>query len=178
MKKYLLSTCLLLLISCFAFAQKGEISASIGADIALPLGDFGKATSIGIGGTAKGLYGISDQGDITFTLGYIRFGEKDNSGLSWGMVPIMPGYRHTFDGFYLEPQLGLVSTKIKSKLLDEFAGLFGGGAFNTSSTDFSYALGGGIMLGKLDLGLRFQGVSSAGSANFIAARVGYTLFSK
>lgn len=178
MKKYLLSAFAILFVSSFAFAQKGEISASIGADVALPLGNFGKATSIGIGGTAKGLYGISDQGDITLTVGYIKFGEKDNSGVSWGMVPIMPGYRHTFDGFYLEPQLGLVNTKVKSKLLEELGGLFGTGAFNTSSTNFSYALGGGIMMGKLDLGLRFQGVSSAGSANFVAARVGYTLFSK
>lgn len=180
MKKYLLIVTAFIFMSSMTYAQKGRITASLGADVALPLGDFGEYSKIGFGGTGKGHYGISDQGDITLTLGYLSFGSKgsnDFMSIKTGMVPIMPGYRHKFDSFYLEPQLGLMSlkTKVKSSILDDYG--FGSFGSAGSASYFSYALGGGIMLDRLDLGVRFQGVSSGGSLHFIGARIGYVLFS-
>ena len=179
MKKQLLIISFLFLFVGFATAQKGNILISLGADVALPLGDFGDYSNIGIGGTAKGHYGISDAGDITFTTGYISFGSKGSNefmSIKTAIIPFMPGYRHTFDGFYVEPQIGLVSykTKVKSDILDGF----GMGSASGSSSHFSFAAGVGKMFGNLDVSARFQMISSGGSANFIAARVGYVLFSK
>src|SRR5699024_7912439 len=179
MKKQLLIISFLFLFVGFATAQKGNILISLGADVALPIGDFGEYSTIGIGGTAKGHYGISDAGDITFTTGYISFGSKgsnDFMSVKTGIIPFMPGYRHTFDGFYEEPQLVLVSytPQFKCEVLDRLRM----DSVSDFSSRFSFAAGVGKMFGNLYVSPRYQMISSAGIANFIAARVGYVLFSK
>src|SRR5699024_824913 len=125
MKKQLLIISFLFLFVGFATAQKGNILISLGADVALPLGDFGEYSNIGIGGTAKGHYGISDAGDITFTTGYISFGSKGSNefmSIKTAIIPFMPGYRHTVDGFYVEPQLVYVyyKTEVNNDVIDSF----------------------------------------------------------
>lgn len=180
MKKGLLVLSALLLFSYFSFAQKGEIKVGLGVDVALPLGDFGEYSKIGFGGTAKGHYGISEEGEITFTTGYLTFGSKESNefmSAKTSMIPFMPGYRHKFSGLYVEPQLGLVS--LKSKVSSSILEGIGMGSVSASTTKFSYAVGGGVMMDRLDLGVRFQGISGdGGSMSFIGARVGYVLFSK
>src|SRR5690606_14370610 len=86
-------------ISTAGYAQQGFHKVGAGAELGLPLGDFGEAYSIGFGATAKGFYGITAQGDITGTLGYLHFGIKESNEYmsgSMGMIPIMIGYRHDF----------------------------------------------------------------------------------
>lgn len=170
---------LVFLLTAFFFtaqAQKGEMTLGVGVDVAMPLGDFGEGYGIGLGGSAKGLYGLNDDANLTLTLGYLRFGIKDApddvSG-SIGFIPILAGYRHSFGGLYVEPQLGLTVTRSSFKIsgLEEF-GISGSGT--ASSTDLGYAIGGGYMIDNLDLGLRFQGVSaSGGSFNLIGVRAAY-----
>lgn len=170
MKKYVLTAFLFVLGVGFSFAQKGNISVNLGAEVALPLGNLSNASSFGIGGTAKGLYGLNDDSDITLTAGYIAFPTKEGSEVKIGMIPFMPGYRHKFDGFYVEPQLGFVSYKTSySGVGSEFFG----GSLSSSASFFSYALGAGIKSGKWDLSARFQGFTST---TFIGARVGYDVF--
>jgi hypothetical protein len=67
------------------------------------------------------------------------------------------GYRHSFNGLYVEPQLGLGFSSIK------VAG------FKFSQTKFMYAIGGGYMINGLDLSLSFQNVGETGE---IALRAG------
>lgn len=167
---------LALYLSCsVAYAQQGFHTVGVGAEGALPLGDFGEAYGIGYGATGKAFYGISEIGDITGTLGYMRFGIKESSDFMSGhiaMIPIMFGYRHNFGGFYGEPQLGFVNLKSKIKMdlggLEEFFGGFGSGS--SSTTKFSLGLGGGMLFGDWDLGARFQILDNM---NFLGVRIGY-----
>lgn len=167
MKK--LSTIVFALIACVfaAQAQKGEIGVGVGLDVGLPIGNNSDVLGIGIGGTVKGFYGLSDEADLTFTLGYMKFAEKKDYGISYSLVPVLAGYRHKFDQLYVEPQLGFTTLKVKM----DFMGM---GNIGGSSTKLGYAIGGGYLMGDWDLGLRYQGVSaSGGSFSLIAVRVGY-----
>lgn len=166
----------LTLISSYGFAQKGFNGIGAGAEIALPLGDFGEAFGIGFGATGKAFYGISENGDITGTLGYLHFGMKEGGGMvsgSMGMIPIMFGYRHDFGGLYGEPQIGLMAVKSKVKMdlggLEEILGGIGGSG-SSSTTKVSFGLGGGYVFGSWDLGARFQILDNM---NFLGARIGY-----
>lgn len=179
MKKILTSVFLLVaFFATTAFAQKGDITIGAGIDVGLPIGDFGEGYGVGIGATAKGMYGLSDAGQATLTLGFIRFGLKDTpDGMSGsaGLIPVLAGYRHRFDDLYAEGQIGLtvVRSSVTVKGLEGIPGLGSIGG-SSSKTNFGYAFGGGYLFNNWDLGLRFQGVSGeGGSLNFVALRVGY-----
>lgn len=155
-----------------ASAQQGFHSINAGAEVALPIGDFGKAYGIGFGATGKAFYGITEKGDVTGTLGYLHFGMKEDSDLmsgSMGMIPIMFGYRHDFGGLYGEPQLGLMMVRSKVKFDDMGFGLSELSG-SSSTTKVSFGLGGGYMFGDWDLGARFQIVDNL---NFLGIRIGY-----
>ena len=158
-----------------ASAQQGDLQLSVGVDAGLPLGNFGEAYGVGIGASAKGLYGVSEAGQVTLTLGYTHFGMKggsDEVSGSMGLIPLLAGYRHTFGNLYAEGQLGLtvVRTSVKFKGGD-ILGSFGGSA---SQTNLGYGIGGGYLVNNWDIGLRFQGVSgNGGSMDFVALRVAY-----
>lgn len=172
----------LVLVSCstvfFANAQKGDIGIGVGIDAGLPLGNFGEGYGVGIGASAKGLYGVSEAGQVTLTLGFMRFGMKDGNEYvsgSAGLIPLLAGYRHTFGNLYAEGQLGLtvVRTSVKFKGSSDLPGLGGLGG-SASETNLGYGIGGGYLFDNWDVGLRFQGVSGdGGSLDFVALRVAY-----
>ncbi len=160
-------------ICSFGYAQKGlHKVVGVAAEVALPLGDFGNAYGVGLGATGKAFYGVTEKGAITGTLGYLRFGMKEDSNTmsgSMGMIPIMFGYRHDFGGLYAEPQIGIMMLKSKVKFDDMGLGLAGmSGTHSTSKV--SLGLGGGYVFGDWDLAARFQLVDNL---NFIGVRIGY-----
>lgn len=173
MKKIL--TCLLAIALVTGLkAQEGFHTMSVGAEVALPLGNFSNAYNVGFGATGKVLYGISENGDITGTLGYMYFGIKNsNEYISghMGMIPIVAGYRHSFGEWYAEPQLGLhiVSSKVKMDL-GGLEGMFGAGSGSSSVTKLGIGLGGGYQTGDWDLGARFQFIDNL---SFLGVRVAY-----
>src|SRR5699024_5401748 len=159
-----------LLFACFsAFAQKGNNQISIGLDGGFPMGDFGKSSNLGIGGTVKGMYGIGTAGQVELTLGYISFGMKESSSTasaSTGIIPIMVGYRHHFNGLYVEPQLGLSMLKTKVDVMGHTA--------SSSTSAFGWALGAGYLFNDFDVSLRYQSASKNGnSLGFLGLRLGY-----
>ncbi|MDX1326869.1 MAG: outer membrane beta-barrel protein [Arenibacter sp.] len=164
MRKNILMTTFALFVAVGTMAQDGFHKIGVGAEIGLPMGDFGEAYNSGFGATGKVYYGLNENANITGTLGYIRFGLDGGSDVSghMGMVPIMFGYHHDFDGLYIEPQVGLVA--LSSKI--DMSG-FGG---SSSATEVSLSLGGGYSTGEWDFGLRYQIVSNA---NFLRARIAY-----
>ncbi|HLT08837.1 MAG TPA: hypothetical protein VK014_15010 [Cyclobacteriaceae bacterium] len=153
-------------ISTSLFAQKGLNEVSVGAEIGLPTGTASNALNIGLGGTAKGLYGVSTDGQVSFTTGYIRYGmDGAESGVSAGMsvIPIMPGYRHHFDKLYAEGQLGLVVVKSTFNYL--------GYSGSASTTDASIGIGGGYLYNNFDFSLRYQTYGTGFGT--LGLRVGY-----
>ncbi|MCM4167548.1 hypothetical protein KCTC52924_00953 [Arenibacter antarcticus] len=169
MKKQILFTTFSLFFAFVAFAQDGFHKIGVGAEVGLPMGDFGDAYNMGFGATGKIYYGLNENANITGTLGYLRFGIDGDSNISghMGMIPIMFGYHHDFDGFYVEPQVGVVALNSKVDMSNTGFGSFGG---SYSSTEVSLSLGGGYTMGDWDFGLRYQIVNNA---NFLGVRVAY-----
>lgn len=148
-----------------AMAQEGFHKINAGVDLALPMGDFGKLSSIGFGVSGKAYYGLNQEMNITGSLGYLNFPYKESS-VSGGvtMIPLMFGFDYDFDGFYIEPKLGLMFTSMKVNFMGFSSG-------TVSSTEFGIGLGGGYRINNLDFGLHFNIVNNL---NFLGARAAYS----
>jgi hypothetical protein len=168
MKKILLTFAAVACLSIASFAQ-GRFS--VGAELALPQGDFGDGFGTGFGASVRYESPINDNISWMGTIGYIAFGEKDNSGVTLSQIPIMAGAKYyfteSFGGFYAGAELGLSMGKVK----------FDGG--DDSSTDFGFAPQVGYHLGVIDISARYLIVSYDGDdANSVGLRVAYVFGGK
>lgn len=174
MKKVFLSILGIVAIATASVAQTGNNQVIPAAEIALPTGDASDVQSIGLGVTVKGLYGVGEAGQITFTTGLMVAGGKKDFKEALGadkitstMIPLLAGYRHNFDKIYAEPQIGygIYSAKIK------------GGDYDAKDSQgaFTWAIGGGYKFNdKIEAGLRYQSMhKDGGSSGFFGVRVGY-----
>lgn len=170
MRKTILAT--FVFFQCLSVnAQKGENILSLGGDIAIPTGDFGKGFNIGPGFRLKMLFGVTEFGYITATSGINFFGaKKDQLGpleaANMRIIPILVGYRHTFSGFFLEPQLGfgIYGATVKYMGMTE----------SGSSNAFTWAAGFGYMGKNVEVGLRYQsGEKDGQSFPLFGANVSY-----
>jgi len=161
-------------ISVTSYAQKGTNQIGVGGDVGIPIGDFGDAFKTGFGGYAKGLFGIGEAGQITFTTGYSAFKAKNlgsDESVTASIIPLLLGYRHNFNGFYAEPQVGYNIFGAKAKYL--------GQSESDSQGGFGYAIGIGYVVSNVDLGVRYQGGKPGGDNqdgsywSFIGIHVGY-----
>ena len=77
MKKSLLSIALVLgLVSTTLVTNAQNGRFSVGAELALPMGDFGDAASTGFGGSVRYEYPVNDNIGLTGTVGYLIFSGK------------------------------------------------------------------------------------------------------
>lgn len=162
MKKIILAICIIT-ISATTYAQKGTTQIGVGADVGIPTGDFGDGAKTGFGGYAKGLFGIGEAGQITFTTGYTTYKFKGGYDGNFNIIPLLAGYRHNFSGFYAEPQVGygIYGTKIK-------------GLGSDSEGFFTWAVGFGYAMNGLDIGARYQSGHKDGSTlALVGIHVGY-----
>lgn len=173
MKKVFFAICIAV-VSASCFAQSGKNQIGVAGDVAVPMGDFGDAFKTGFGGYVKGFYGVGEAGQITFTTGYSAFKAKGSDGdesATASIIPLMAGYRHNFNGFYVEPQAGYNIFGAKVKFLGE--------SVSDSEGGFGYALGIGYVVNGVDFGVRYQGGKPSGEGDdtsnwgFIGIHVGY-----
>ena len=105
MKKTLFSIALVLgLIGSASKSEAHDGRFSIGAELGIPMGDFGDVSGIGIGGTIRYEAPVSDNLGITGTAGYISFSGKDFTiagytvtGESSYLIPVQVGAKYYFD---------------------------------------------------------------------------------
>lgn len=172
MKKLFLATAIAI-VSLTASAQKGNNQIGIGVDLGLPSADFGDAAKFGFGGYVKGLYGIGTAGQITLTSGYTTYSGKDEitdamgvDKVKYGLIPILAGYRHNFDGFYAEPQIGYQIARVKIEEGSESA--------SDSQGMFAWAVGLGFAKSGFDAGVRYQSGSKDGATFAVVGfHIGY-----
>lgn len=171
----------LLLISPLSFAQKGSKSLQITAEGIIPSAQ----KSVGFGLSLKGLYGISEYGEITLSAGISKFKMKDLDGAGETKVRFVPflfGYRQKIQKFYIEPKVGI--------------GELGGRILLLSGSDYSRpsvtaAFGGieaGVSLTRFSVGFDFlatHGISNSSAGNwynkdfhYASIFVNYILFKK
>jgi Outer membrane protein beta-barrel domain len=173
MKKVLFAIFGTVVITATGLAQKGNNQITPAAEVAILTGDASDASSIGLGVTVKALYGVGEAGQLTFTTGYLSASAKkefkellDADKIRSTMIPLLAGYRHHFNGFYAEPQVGygIYGAKIK------------GGEYASSDSQgaFTWAAGIGYIYNNVEVGARYQSMHKDGeSSGFIGFRIGY-----
>ncbi len=177
MKKNILSVVVFLLVLNVS-AQKGKseetkpFKFSAGVEAALPVGNFGKNATFGIGGSAQADYKVATNVDITLNAGYISFGGKSRAIAGLGTfkfptqnyIPVLAGAKFNFaENVFGSVQLGVTFTS------------FSGGTGSTSV--FTFAPGVGYKFSKnLDAILKYTGYNGSGMglASTIGLRIGYT----
>jgi hypothetical protein len=165
MRKVFLTMAAVVAIATASFAQTGKNQVGIGAEGALGVGEGG---GFAIGGSAKYLHGIGSAGQLTFTAGALFDSEsEDEIKVTGTQIPVLVGYRHNFNGPYVEPQLGYMMTKITMKA-------DGQKFFSGSDGALAYAIGGGYAFSNgLDLGVNFRSGAKTGYSGSLVFRVGY-----
>lgn len=169
-------------------AQSPQVS--LGVDLALPLGDFGEAYSLGVGPAAGFEFPVGDNIGLTAQLSYQFLtvdSELKDLVKSSSMLPAQVGVKYYFmdqqEGFYGHAQLGIHSNSVTTEdqeftFLGQTTTIEGE---TTSSTNFSWAIGAGYQLEKLDIGLRYNSISpdsdieGASASSYIGLRVAYLI---
>lgn len=174
MYKYTFTLLLLLYLSGphRASAQSGNNQFIPAIEVGIPTGSLDDF-NVGFGFLAKALFGVGERAQIGATTGYTFFklsGSDDAYKQRFSVIPILISYRYKLPVVYVEPQLGygIYGTTIKTEA--------GGTETRTSSSDggFTWALGGGVQVGAVDLGLRFQaGYPGGGARSFFGIHAGY-----
>ncbi|TXB65436.1 porin family protein [Vicingus serpentipes] len=174
MKKILKVVGVALCLVAFTQNSNAQVKFSAGIELAMPIGDFAKTANLGYGVSGSAEKAIGENMGVTGTLGYLIMPfNKDESGIdgNFSMMPIQAGFKYYFTdntgGAYAKADLGFHRTVMK---ID-----FGGGSVTNSSTDLSYAIGGGYLINeKIDLGLRYQMVATDGSSSaYLGVRAAY-----
>lgn len=172
-------------------AQSPQVS--LGVDLALPLGDFGDFYSLGVGPSAGFEYPVGDNIGLTAQVSYmfltVQSDFKDGVKSS-SMLPAQLGVKYYFmdqqEGFYGHAQLGIhnLSLTTKEVVVPGIPPLIPEMTIpeeTTSSTNFSWGIGAGYQLEKLDIGLRFNSISpdsdieGAEASTYIGLRVAYLI---
>lgn len=141
-------------ISLISLAQKGNNQFIPAIEVGFPVGEFdGYKTGVGIIG--KLLIGFGSHSQIGFTTGYSDFKSKlttDDYKIKTSVVPFMASYRHHFSALYVEPQIGFgrYTTTIKEDVAGTETKTTNGGSA------FTYAIGAGVKISSIDLGVRYQ----------------------
>lgn len=152
--------------------KDGQWRLGIGVEANKGLGDFGDATSIGIGITPRLQYGLSDDLAFTITSGYYHFFGKTYTsnivtpfgtttttvtGADVNLIPVKAGIKAFFtEGWYFGAEVGAAfSTNSNGKTL----------------LDLSPALG--YASGPWEVSGRYEHLSNNGSIGFIGLRLAY-----
>jgi hypothetical protein len=186
-------TLFILLISTLVYASASAQSPrfSLGAELAIPTGDFGDAVGVGYGLSLRYEGPIADQLAITADLGYLFFTGKDitfadtggvnitQEGETTYLVPIQLGLKYYFmdqqDGFYAQLLAGAHLYESQSIVINSN----GIDVNKESKAAFSYAPAIGYHFGAADLGLRYQLVSTTGNtSSYLGFRIAYVFGSR
>lgn len=181
MKKTLLSLCAAA-IGAGAFAQNNQVS--LGIDLAMPMGDFGDAYSLGVGPTA-GFELPFGKAAATVQLSYMILMPKEDVGIDKAsMLPLQAGLKYYFmeeqRGVYGHLQLGMHMSSYTTEDVD-LGPLGTVEGESESSSNFSWAIGAGYALEKLDIGLRYNSISpdsdveGAEASTYLGIRVAYLI---
>ena len=187
MKKVLFIACAMFFM---VFAQKAnaQLSGSVGLEIALPLGDFGDAASLGAGASAEGEFAVSDNLSITGNIGFISLFVDDELSdfiASMSMMPIHAGARYYFadnsGGAYGLAKIGVTSMSVTTEDID--LGPLGTiEGETTSDSQLSFGFGAGFMVTEnIDISAAFNiitpdsDIEGAESSNYIGVRAAYKI---
>lgn len=170
-----------------AIAQN-KFALNLGFEGALPMSSGYKTMYMAAGGASiRAQYNVSDNIGVTLSSGALAFIPKEIGNLGGGggntptkfnamlSIPIKVGGKYYLTkGFYGMVEVGTVINRIISANTSGGNPTVGlGGSFSA----LSYAPGIGVQFGGFDLGVRYETFSKGGAESFMAARLGFNLFS-
>ena len=155
---------LAVMLSAKSFAQSANAnpSLSLGLEVGFPVSkDFSDAFNAGVGGSAKLAIPVVTNGSVTLSAGFISFSGKTFGGVkfpSWNLLPFKAGFRYKWpSNFYVEPQIGITSAKLKGA--------------NNSESSFTVAGNLGYIINKIvDLSARYEAMTKGGTTSYIGLR--------
>jgi hypothetical protein len=151
-----------------ATAKKFRIGA--GALVGLPLGDFGDAASLSIGGLAMLEYGLQPAIALTARLGYIQH-LSDIDGVSLATIPVWLGGKYALgqatNKLFVAAELGFNMMRTSVDI--------GGTSASDSETKFGLNVGAGYDMGPISLEafLTMYDLGHAGESMAVNATAGY-----
>ena len=175
-----LYTAFALVLSGGLFAQSNQLS--IGVDAALPMGDFGDAFNLGIGPAVGFELPVGDNLALTAQVSYMFLMPESSFIKSASMLPAQLGAKYHLagdqTGLYFHGMAGIHSTRITTEDLN--LGIITIPGQSSSESNFSWGVGVGFQLEKLDIGVRYNSITpgdtpGATASNYIGARIGYLL---
>lgn len=155
-----------------SYAQRGSNGLELAVEAGFPAGNF-SSYKAGVGFLGRGLLGVGERAQLTFTTGYSFFSQKQtppNTTVKMSVIPLLLGYKYNVSLLYLHPQLGLgiYSGKTKTTINNMQT------KTKTSDGGFTMAIGGGVKLGRADLGVRYQaGFPGGGTVGYFGFHAGY-----
>lgn len=172
-------------LAFFAFTAVSaqDFRGSAGLEIALPMGDFADAYSLGYGLSVGGELPVGDNLGVTATAGYILLSPSDDLSdivKNAAMIPAQVGAKYYFseqqEGPYAHAQVGIHSVSVTTEDI-EVGGLTIEGE-SDSETNLSWAIGAGFFLNEsIDIGVRFNSITSSedevDASSYIGLRAGY-----
>lgn len=128
-------------------SAQSNMAIGAGLVVSLPMGGFGDAANLGIGGTAAFELKFAPQISGVGNIGYISY-STESDAVSFSSVPLLVGAKYFFQpagGLYGIGQLGLnfISTTVETPSYNIFGTSYGGGSVSASSSEFTLALGAG-----------------------------------
>jgi hypothetical protein len=186
MKRKLITMLAAFGMSVAGLAQLGPVS--LGAEVALPTGDFGESYPLGYGVSLGYEHPLGEKLGVTLQAGYIMLGIDDEVATfieKSSMMPIQVGAKYYLSergaGLYAHLQGGVHNLSVTTKDLD--LGIFGTIPGTSSSDSYlSGALGVGYLINnKIDVGLRYNiiapdtDVEGSESSSYLGIRLAYTL---
>lgn len=172
MKRIYFVVIAILLMNTAGFSQKGNNSIGVGGDLSFPMGEFSNFYKTGFGAYTKALLGVARAGQISFTAGYSSFKfmtnfEGVNSTIS--LAPVLVGYRHNFNGFFVEPQVGYSIANIKISADELEDDITDSGGFLTWAATVGY-----VFNKQVEISARYQvGGTNSTKMNLFGLRLGY-----
>jgi opacity protein-like surface antigen len=179
-KKLLVVLAFVLTAGMFSKAN-AQMMIGAGLNINLPMGDFGTAMGMGIGGGIDGRYMVTDNISVGLTIDYASYKGKDllpGFELKSTIMPIMVRGDYYFGeegtGFYAGLGLGFASIKTTATI--SFFGITT--EVEAKSSGFAYALRAGYIIPAgeklgIDLNASYNSASqTGGSANWIGIHAG------
>lgn len=177
---------LVTLALCTGLFTSGALQAqttqlSIGADAMVPIGDFSEWASFGVGPALGIEFPAGDRAGLVVQLAYNFMTAQDDANIdSWTIMPIQAGgkfyFQETQSGFYGSLLLGLHNQTVTTKEIDGGPLLGTIPSVKESEADFSWAIGLGYQLDKLDIGARYNAISDSNAKwGYFGFRVAYLL---
>ncbi len=181
MKKLTAIIFAVLLFTGVSFSQTPPMHIGASLNLGLPVGRFGDIAGTGIGVTGQFEMQLIPNLVGTGTIGYIKWGGKDLPYGSYSMstVPILVGAKYylvPMVPFYALANLGItiVSSSVDVPAVSYFGYTVGGGSASASSSEFTFAIGGGYEIPltpsiTLDVNAAFNIISDA---NYLGIKAG------